>query len=254
VTVRGQLSERELVLAAKECRGEARDALIEAFMPLIGSVARGYRGASGVGRAELMQDGVVGLLRALERYDPELEAPFWAYASWWVRQAMQQLVCELSRPVVVPDRAARQLARVRNTRRAYVRVHGREPSCGELARETGIECAQVESLIAVERMPRSLEEPSSRDQGAHGDTVGDRLVDAGAEEAYERAARRLTLTSLLPRIASLSSREQRVLRGRYGLDRPVQTLRELGADLGISAERVRQLEQQALDALNAAAT
>lgn len=79
-------------------------------MPLIGNVARGYRGASGVGRAELMQQGVVGLLWALERYDPELETPFWADASWWVRQAMQQLVSGLSRPVVVPDRAARQLA------------------------------------------------------------------------------------------------------------------------------------------------
>ena len=98
MTVRGQLSGAELVLAAKECRGEARGALLEAFTPLIGNVARGYRGASGVGRAELMQAGVVGLLRALERYDPELETPFWAYASWWVRRAMQQLVSELGRP------------------------------------------------------------------------------------------------------------------------------------------------------------
>jgi RNA polymerase primary sigma factor len=254
VTVRGQLSERELVLAAKECRGEARGALIEAFTRLIGNVARGYRGASGVGRAELMQDGVVGLLRALERYDPELGTPFWAYASWWVRQAMQQLVSELRRPVVVPDRAARQPACMRNTRRVYVRVHGREPSCEELARETGIERAQVESLITVERVPCSLEEPSSGDEGARGDTFGERLPDRAAKEAYERAARRLALTSLLPRIASLSRREQTILRGRYGLDGPVQTLRSLGADLGISAERVRQLEQQALDTLHAAAT
>ena len=88
------VNERELVLAAKECRGEARGALLEAFTPLIGSVARGYRGASGIGRAELTQAGGVGLLRALERYDPELETPFWAYASWWVRQAMQELVSE----------------------------------------------------------------------------------------------------------------------------------------------------------------
>ena len=113
--MRGLLSERELVVAAKESRGEARDALLEACTPLIASVARGCRGASGVGREELMQEGVVGLLRALERYDPELETPFWAYASWWVRQAMRQLVSELSRPVVVADRAARQLACVRNT-------------------------------------------------------------------------------------------------------------------------------------------
>ena len=201
-----------------------------------------------------MQEGMVGLLRALERYDPELETPFWAYASWWVRQAMQQLVSELSRPFVVPDRAARQLACVRNTRRVYLQVHGREPSCWELARETGIERAQVESLIAVERVPCSLEEPSSGDEGVRGDTFGERLPDPAAEEAYERAAGRLALTSLLPRIASLSRREQTILRGRYGLDGPVQTLRGLGADLGISAERVRQLEQQALDTLHAAAT
>jgi RNA polymerase sigma factor (sigma-70 family) len=121
VTVRGQANERELVVAAKECRGEARGALLEAFTPLIGSVARGYRGASGVGRAELMQEGVVGLLRALERYDPELETPFWAYASWWVRQAMQQLVSELSRPVVVPDRCrAPACVRAEHARRLRV--------------------------------------------------------------------------------------------------------------------------------------
>jgi RNA polymerase sigma factor (sigma-70 family) len=106
VTVRGQLTERELLLAAKERRGEARGALIEAFTPQIGHVARGHGGASEVGRAELMAQGVVGLLRALERYDPELGTPFWAYASWWVRHAMQQLVSELSLPVVVPDRPA----------------------------------------------------------------------------------------------------------------------------------------------------
>jgi RNA polymerase primary sigma factor len=227
VTVRRQLSERELVLAAKECRGEARGALLEAFTPLIGTVARGYRGASEVGRGELMQQGVVGMLRALQRYDPELETPFWAYASWWVRQAMQQLVSELGRPVVVPDRAARQ---------------------------TGIERAQVESLIAVERVPCALDQPSSGDEGARGDRFGERLPDPVAGEAYERAAGRLALTSLLPRIVSLSRREQTILRGRYGLDGPVQTLRGLGAELGISAERVRQLEQQALETLYAAAT
>ncbi len=227
MTVHGQLSERELVLAAKKGRGEARGALLEAFTPLIGNVARGYRGASRVGRAELMRQGVGGLLRALRRYDPELETPFWAYASWWVRRAMQQLVSELSRPVVVPNRGAR---------------------------ETGIERAQVESLIAVERVPCALEEPSSGAEGARGDRFGARLPDPVAEEAYERAAGRLALTSLLPRIANLSRREQTILRGRYGLDGPVQPLRGLGAELGMSAERVRQLEQQALETLYAAAT
>jgi RNA polymerase primary sigma factor len=118
VKVPEQLSERELVFAAKGSRGEARDAFLEAFTPLIESVARGYRGASGVAREELTQEGVVGLLRALERYDPELETPFWAYASWWVRQAMRQFVSEQSRPLVVPDRAVSRPARISHVRRA----------------------------------------------------------------------------------------------------------------------------------------
>ena len=108
----------------------------------------------------------------------------------------------------------------------------------------------MESLIAVERVPSSLEEPSRSDEGARGDTFGERLPDPAAEEANERVAGRPALTSLLPRIASLPRREQTILRGRYGLDGPVQTLR----DLGISAERVRQLERQALDTVHAAAT
>jgi RNA polymerase primary sigma factor len=103
-------------------------------------------------------------------------------------------------------------------------------------------------------VPCALEEPSSGDEGARGDRFGERLPDPVPEAAYERAAGRLALTSLLPRIVSLSRREQTILRGRYGLDGPVQTLRGLGAELGISAERVRQLEQQALETLYAAAT
>src|SRR4051794_23540607 len=103
--------ERELVLAAEEGDPGARDRLIQAFWPLIGSVARIYRSSAAVDRTELMQEGVVGLLRALERFDPSRGTPFWAYASWWVRQAMQQLVSELTRPVVLSDRALRQLAR-----------------------------------------------------------------------------------------------------------------------------------------------
>lgn len=149
---------------------------------------------------------------------------------------------------------ARDPARGDRTRQTTTR---RERYAPELetplwAPETGIERAQVECLIAVERVPCSLEEPSSGDEGGRGDTFGERLPDPVAEEAYERAAGRLT--SVLLRIASLSRREQTMLRGRYGLDGPVQTLRGLGADLGMSAEHVRQLEQQALDTLPAAAT
>src|SRR3954471_24867272 len=102
--MRGRLpapAERRLVLAAKCRPGPAREQLIELFTPLLASVARTYRGSPGIDRGELMQEGAVGLLRALDRSGPSSDAPFWWYASWWVRQAMQQLVAELTRPVVL---------------------------------------------------------------------------------------------------------------------------------------------------------
>ena len=105
-------AERRLVGAAQRCAGPERDRLVEAYLPLISSIARIYRGSERVERSELMQEGIVGLLRALDRFDPSLETPFWAYASWWVRQAMQQLMSELTRPVVLSDRASRQLAAI----------------------------------------------------------------------------------------------------------------------------------------------
>src|ERR1700739_3298591 len=129
----GHRSEAELISAARPGSPLARARLVESFMPLIGGVARIYRQAPGVERSELVQEGVAGLLRALERYDAELGTPFWAYASWWVRQAMQQLVAELSRPVVLSDRALRQLAQIREARGVFVRVHARDPSLKELA-------------------------------------------------------------------------------------------------------------------------
>ena len=95
--------ERKLVAEAKAGDRRARAQLVEAFLPAIAAVARVYRGRGQIERAELMQEGVVGLLRALERYDPDRGVPFWGYAAWWVRQAMQQLVAELARPVVLSD-------------------------------------------------------------------------------------------------------------------------------------------------------
>src|SRR5690349_17396367 len=151
VSERGYESREALVLPAQRDELGARDELVQAFLPLVASVACHYRHVRAVDRAELMQDGIVGLLRALERYDPDLGTPFWGYASWWVRQAMQKLVAELSGPVVMSDRALRQLARVRDARCAFLRMHEREPSMAELAAETMLDTAHVHSLIGAER-------------------------------------------------------------------------------------------------------
>lgn len=113
-------TERRLVRAAKDGDRGASEELVEAFLPLIAGVARIYRGSGSITRVELMQEGVVGLLRALERYDLALGVPFWGYATWWVRQAMQQLIAELARPTVVSDRALRHLAQLKRAHRDYL--------------------------------------------------------------------------------------------------------------------------------------
>jgi RNA polymerase primary sigma factor len=237
--------ERELVRAAQLGQCDARDELIEAFMPLIGAVARIYRGSRTVDRLELMQEGVVGLLRALHRYDADLGTPFWAYASWWVRQAMQQLVSELTRPVVLSDRAARQLARVRDARREHVQALGREPSLTELADEADLPRKQVENLVIAERSPRAFDEPITGDEGVVG-TFGDLLADQRAEDAFDGVPLGLEVERTLELVDRLSERERTVVQRRFGLGVPQQTLREIGDRLGVSAERVRQIEERAL--------
>jgi RNA polymerase primary sigma factor len=245
--------ERELVLAAESGDADARDRLVEAFMPLIASVARIYRSSRAVDRGELMQEGVVGLLSALERYDPARGTPFWAYASWWVRQAMQQLVSELTRPVVLSDRALRQLARVKDARREYLQAHCSDPSSTDLAESTGLTRDQVENLLAVERAPRGLEEPVGDDDGTDA-LFGELIADPFAEDAYERVDRRLEVDGLRHLPSELCEREQAILRARFGLDGRQQTLREVAGRLDLSAERVRQIEERALEKLRTAAS
>jgi len=244
-------AERLLVLAAKAGDPAAREALIEVFLPLIGSLARLYRESGRIERVELLQEGVVGLLRALERFDPERSIPFWGYAAWWVRQAMQQLVAELARPVVLSDRALRQLARVKDAHRGYLQRAGREPTQSELAAAAGLSGEQVAELIACDRPPQALEAPVGAGDGEVG-TFGELLADPLAEGEYERALSQIQIEQLRQLLSSLSERERAVLRARYGLGQPEQTLREIAAGLGVSAERVRQIEERALGKLRAA--
>jgi RNA polymerase primary sigma factor len=245
--------ERRLVFAAAGGDTLAREQLVQQFLPLVGGVARSYRSAAGVDRSELMQEGVVGLLRALRRFDPAMGTPFWAYASWWVRQAMQQLVAEVRRPAVLSDRALRQLARVKDARREHVQSEGAEPSNEQLAQRTGLALEQVQRLIAIDRTPRGLEEPlgSAAEDGAG--TIGDTVADPTGEDDYERVIGRVSSQQVKSLPDSLSERERSIVCARYGIGCDAKTLREIADGVGLSAERVRQIEERALTKLRTAA-
>jgi RNA polymerase primary sigma factor len=234
--------ERELVASAAAGDQAACAQLVEYSLPAIAGIARLYRGAANVERAELLQEGVVGLLRALRRFDPTMGTPFWGYASWWVRQAMQQLVSEVGRPAVLSDRAQRLLARLTTARSQHIQTHGREPSAEVLSAESGIPADQVESLLAVELAPHTLDEPF----------VGDALRDPVADEEYERIIDGLEIDKVRSLAEGLDDRERGILYDHYGVGRPQKTLREIGTTLGVSAERVRQIEESTLSKLRTA--
>ena len=235
-------------------RGEGgareREELVDAFLPVIVRAAHAYRRATRIGQRELTQEGIVGLLRALERFDPDRGVPFWAYAAWWVRQAMQQLVSELSRPMVLSDRALRRLARIKDAQRRFEQTHQRSPSSAEVARIVGLPRSQVESLLCTERSARGLDEPLGGEP-ADGTTMRELLADPRAWEAYERVPERLLAAELPGLLEHLTQRERTVVCSRYGIGGRERMLREVAPLLGVTAERVRQIEQESLAKLRA---
>ncbi len=220
-------------------------------MPLISAAAAAYRRGH-VTHLELLQEGAVGVLRALERFDPQRGVPFWGCATWWVRQAMQQLVAELTRPVVLSDRSLRNLARLKQAHREGIQETGREPDRKALAERSGLSLAQIDDLLATERSPRSLEEAVATGEGTIG-TFGELLIDPLAEDGYQQVLDAIQVAELHSLLAGLSAREREILRARYGLDDGRErSLREVGELLGLTGERVRQIEQRGLGKLASA--
>lgn len=242
--------ERDLVAAAEAGDGEACLRLIEVFLPRITALARRFPSGDGVGRPELVQEGVAGLLFATRRYDADLGTPFWAYASFWVRKSMQELIAELTRPVALSDRAVRGLAAVRAARVEHQQAHGAEATTDQVSRATGLARAQIEALETAQRRPLSVEQPVDGG-GLSPDTLGDRIPDPVAEQAYDVVLDRIELRRMRDLTEQLSDRERAVLRSHYGLGEPAQTLARIGTALGVTAERVRQIEAGALATLRA---
>ena len=226
------------MLGAEAGDTDASRRLVEAFLPAIVGLANGFPGRVRVEQRELVQDGVAGLLVAARRYDPRRKTPFWAYASFWVRKAMQELVAELARPFALSDRAVRDLARVRAARHEHLQAHGHEATEEELSRATGLSRAQLARLQAAERPPAA--------------TVEEGVVDPDAEQAYELVLDEIEIHELHGLADRLDERERSVLNAHYGLGQPAQTLNQIGGELGLTAERARQIEVGALEKLREA--
>ena len=230
--------ERELVIAAECGDSDACRKLVEAFLPAIAGLALGFHGA-GVERRDLLHEGVAGLLFAARRYDVGLNTPFWAYATFWVRKAMQEFVADVARPVSLSDRAVRELARIRRARHEYQQTHRADPTADQLSRATGLTRGQLESLEAAERAPSAVHDPA----------IGETVADPTAEHAYQQVLDELEIGYLRDLTDELDERERAVVRAHYGLGEQAQTLGEIGAALGLTAERARQIEAGALSKL-----
>jgi RNA polymerase nonessential primary-like sigma factor len=237
-------AEMEWSLSARVRAGdaEARRQMIEANLRLVVTVARGYVGR-GVPLLDLIEEGNLGLIRAVEKFEPERRLRFSTYAMWWIRQAVQHALMHQGRTVRVPVHVLREFAQVLRARRQFASQRGRMPSVEELAQAVGKPPADVAELFCVTERISSLDAPvSDSDDRA----LIDQLIIEGAAPPVEE----VPSSRIAAWIANLPERQRFVLERRYGLnDHGVQTLAEIAGELGLTRERVRQVQSEALKRL-----
>jgi RNA polymerase sigma factor (sigma-70 family) len=233
-----------LVIRAQSGDVLAREQLIARLLPLVSAIARRYR-TEGLEQTDLIQDGIVGLLRALERYEPGRNVPFAAYATWWIRQALQDARSDFIRPFRLPPKALRQLSQLKSEHQRIYQSEHRSAGVAELAERTSIELDQARALAAADARVRSLDEPIDGVEGDLG-TLGDLLEDPLSADAYEDVIDAIAGEQLKALLSRLTDRERDVLDARFGFDAKTERLVDIGERLGVSAERVRQIEQRAL--------
>jgi len=241
--------ERELARRKDEGDEAAKRRLIECNLRLVMSITRNYVN-SGVPLLDLIQEGNLGLIRAVEKFDYKMGYKLSTYATWWIRQAVTRAIADQGRTIRLPVHVVDQVRRVMRARRVLTQKLNREPLAEEIAKESGFDLKRVNELLDLVEDPVSLETPVG-----DGDSMyGDMIEDINSEQPDVSLAVMLRSAELQSALSKLSERMRHVLELRFGLTGGIpKTLEEVGSELGVTRERVRQLESRALRELQAAA-
>jgi RNA polymerase primary sigma factor len=241
--------ERELARRKDLGDEAAKRRLIECNLRLVMSITRNYTKA-GVPLLDLIQEGNLGLIRAVEKFDYKLGYKLSTYATWWIRQAVTRALADQGRTIRLPVHVAEQVRRVMRSRRQLAQKLNRDPTAEEIAKDSGFPLERVRELFDLVEDPISLETPLGDGESMVADLIEDHRIESPDAQTHVHARS----AELAEAIALLNPRMKHVVLRRFGLDgRPPQTLEEVGNDLGITRERVRQLETRALRELRAVA-